>query len=78
MKEVGQVLGRDLERERGRDSPRGRHMTEVKMAASVFAGRSRTGSSRLPVQIDADGNEAEARGIFLSKERSLEFRTNPI
>ncbi|XP_025093145.1 coiled-coil domain-containing protein 93-like isoform X2 [Pomacea canaliculata] len=34
-------------------------MTEVKMAASVFAGRSRTGSSRLPVQIDVDGNEAE-------------------
>ncbi|PVD30507.1 hypothetical protein C0Q70_09774 [Pomacea canaliculata] len=66
MKEVGQVLGRDLERERGRDSPRGRHMTEVKMAASVFAGRSRTGSSRLPVQIDVDGNEAEARRIFFA------------
>ena len=32
-----------------------------KMAAtaSVFAGRARAGSSRLPVQRDADGNEAE-------------------
>lgn len=40
--------------------------SESKMAAtsgSVFAGRPRTGSSKLQPQQDADGNEAEVKNI---------------